>query len=1163
MANPLTVPFDPNIQQRQAAEPGASIWVSASAGTGKTKVLTDRVLSLLINGTHPQRILCLTFTRAAAAEMSSRIADRLGQWTMEPEEALAVELEMLLGFSPDAGQLRLARQLFARVLDTPGGMNIQTIHAFCQSLLGRFPLEANVPPHFALMDERDAEEMLISAREILFNLARSGGDEDLAQALSVVTGHIHEAQFPELLADLTRARGRLRRLIDGQGGVDRVIANINSCLNVSPGETPSAVIEDATSADAYDQLGLKLSVEALAEGSKTDQERGRVIKAWLSAGATIMADFDVYADAYLTASRKSGPPEIRKKLVTNKVAKANPGVPEILDEEARRLIRVFLHLRAVFTAESSAALLRLGGCLLDVYQKQKEARALLDYDDLILKAGELLHREGVAPWVLFKLDGGIDHVLIDEAQDTSPDQWRVVEALVDEFFAGIGSHETPRTIFAVGDIKQSIYSFQGADPASFGAMRDLFQSRMPVDFGDFRQIDLTVSFRSTNAVLAVVDAVFAMGGAADGVTLDGKNIHHEAWRGDDGGLVEFWPAVAPLGGEEPSAWKPPVERIRGDSPQTRLARLIAGRIAAMVNGKEILKSQGRPIEPGDIMVLVRRRSGFVEDLVRSLKERKIGVAGVDRMVLTEQIAVMDLIALGRFLLLPEDDLTLATVLKGPLIGLEEDQLYKLAYGREVSLWEKLKSRADESDIHRSAVEFLARLLADVDYLPPFEFYSRVLGAHRGREKLVGRLGPDAQDPIAEFLNLALAYEKSHTPSLEGFLYWIEAGAVEVKRDLEQAQPGAVRVMTVHGAKGLQAPIVFLPDTLQAQISAQALYWPESDTGENQSLLWPPRRGLFESVAEKERKKALQLREQEYRRLLYVAMTRAEDRLYVCGWRTKKSVPDGCWYNIVEQGLRSIGTDLEELEDGFLTEEGETESNTILRLTCPQKTAVESPVSEIEEELQPLSSWALSLPKDEPLPLKPLTPSRPDGEEPAVLSPLAGDDGQRFKRGRIIHALLQTLPDIDAADRLEAASIYLGQPTHGLTEQEQDEIKQETLAVLEHPEFKALFGPGSRAEVPLVGEVAGQIISAQLDRLLIGSEEILVVDYKTNRPPPKDSSQVPGLYLRQMAAYRTALSDIYANRPVKCALLWTDGARLMPLDGTLLDRHAPLNSAIVE
>lgn len=1154
MANSL--PLDPNLQQRQAADPDASVWVSASAGTGKTKVLTDRVLSLLVNGTLPQRILCLTFTRAAAAEMAGRIADKLGEWTMAEEEKLTTDLSNLLGDAPSPDQMRLARQLFARVLDTPGGMNIQTIHAFCQSLLGRFPLEAEVPPHFALMDERDAEEMLISAREYLLNQARSAADEGLADALAKVTAHIHEAQFPDLLAELTRARGRLRRLIHLHGDSESVINKIYDCLAVGREETAAGVIEDASTSDAYDELGLKLAVQVLAEGAKTDQERGRLIDAWISDGSASLEDFEAYADAYLTSSRKSGPPEMRKKLITNKPAEQNPGVQEILEEEAGRLVRTILHYRSVMVGESSAALLRLGDTLLDVYQDQKEARGLLDYDDLILKAGELLHRPGIAPWVLFKLDGGIDHVLIDEAQDTSPDQWRVVEALADEFFAGLGTHDTPRTIFAVGDVKQSIYSFQGADPASFGAMRDLFQSRTPKEFGEFRQIDLTVSFRSTKAVLAAVDGVFSKSGAADGVTLDGQVIHHEAWRGDDGGLVELWPPVAPRGAEEPNAWKPPVERIRGDSPQSRLARLIAERIKMMVDDQEILASKGRAIVPGDIMVLVRRRSGFVEDLVRALKERDIGVAGIDRMVLTEQMAVMDLIALGKFLLLPEDDLTLATVLKGPLVGLSEEQLFDLAFERPGTLWDSLKARAANFDAYKMAVEYLSQLLAVADYHPPFELYSQILGPLRGREKLVGRLGPDAHDPIAEFLNLALAYEKSHTPSLEGFLYWVEAGAVEIKRDLEQADPGAVRVMTVHGAKGLQAPIVFLPDTMQVPVRSPALYWPVDNQGVDECLIWPPKRGLHEQVAEGEREKAAQLRDQEYRRLLYVAMTRAEDRLYVCGWRTKKSAPESCWYNGVEEGLRQLGAEIVETENAFLAKAGETESDKILRLTCPQKKDVAATVPDLVEDEGAIPGWALQNPKADPLPPTPLTPSRPDGDEPAALSPLGGDDGQRFKRGRIIHALLQTLPDLPDNDRSSAAASFVAHPAHGLSDKDQMNLVEETLSVLNHPEFKPLFGPGSRAEVPLVGEVAGQVMSAQLDRLLVGDSEILVVDYKTNRPPPKNVAQVPGIYLRQMAAYRAALSAIYPEHAVKCALLWTDGARLMPLDAELLDAHAP-------
>ena len=1143
---------DPNQQQRLAASPTTSVWVSASAGTGKTKVLTDRVLNLLLTGTQPQRILCLTFTRAAAAEMESRIADQLGRWTMMAEDILQNTLEELLGEKPEDQMIQRARRLFAEVLDTPGGMNIQTIHAFCQSLLGRFPLEADVAPHFALMDERDAEEMLITARENLLNRARGGQDEELAAALAEVTSHIHETQFPDLLAELTYARGRLRRLIDHHGDIGAVIENVRSLLSVSADETPDSVIAAASENEAFDELGLRVAIGALLEGNGNDAKRGVRIQSWIDNTSRSLEAFFDYASIYLTDLTKASF-NVRKTLITKPAAKKSPGVIDILNSEGIRLEQVVWHWRAVSIAKSTAGLLVLGEALLATYRALKEERALLDYDDLILLAGELLHREGVAPWVLFKLDGGIDHVLIDEAQDTSLDQWRVIEALADEFFAGLGSHETPRTIFAVGDVKQSIYSFQGADPITFGAMRDQFAGRAQAAGQEWRPIDLTVSFRSTQAVLGAVVAVFSQAQAVDGVTLEDEIIHHEAWRAEQGGLVELWPPVEPRAADAPVAWKPPVERIRGDAPQTRLAGLIAGRIARMIKDKEILEAKGRPIEPGDIMVLVRRRSGFVEDLVRALKELEIDVAGVDRMVLTEQMAVMDLIALGKFLLLPEDDLTLATVLKSPLIGLTEEQLFDLAYQRESILWQSLAAHIKDDPDFAAAHDVLSTLLARADYVPPFELYSEILGKHHGRFKLVSRLGPDALDPIAEFLNLALVYEKSHVASLEGFLYWVEAGEVDIKRDLEQATQNAVRVMTVHGAKGLQAPIVFLPDTLQMPRQSAGLFWPQDDTGEDLALLWPPSRRLYEQVAEHERDAVVQRGNQEYRRLLYVAMTRAEDRLYICGWHTKIKAPEQCWYNLVQAGLAECAV---EIEDNFLAAAGETARSTVLQLTSPQSAKLEEKQLSLEQTYDDLPDWAGEPPAADPLPPSPLTPSRPDDEEPAVMSPLASDDGARFKRGRIIHNLLQTLPEMALDHRDDALKSYLAGDAHELSSAQQLEITSEIQAVLNDPDFAPLFGPGSRAEVPLIGEVAGQIMSAQLDRLLVTDDEILVVDFKTNRPPPTDPGNVANIYLRQMAAYRLALQNIYPGRVIRCALLWTVGPRLMPLTAEQLVSNEP-------
>ena len=605
--------------------------------------------------------------------------------------------------------------------------------------------------------------------------------------------------------------------------------------------------------------------------------------------------------------------------------------------------------------------------------------------------------------MLYKLDGGIDHILIDEAQDTNPEQWRVIETLAREFLAGEGARDATRTVFAVGDVKQSIFSFQGADPSAFERMREHFGAGVRAAHGRWDEVELGVSFRSTRAVLEAVDRVFAGADARLGVALDGRPIAHRAARDGAGGLVELWPPVEQRPTDAPAPWRPPIDRIPGDDVEARLARLVAARIQRMVRGGETLESRGRPIQARDIMVLVRRRGRFGEELVRALKERGVEVAGVDRMVLTEQMAVMDLIALGRFALMPDDDLMLATVLKGPLIGLGEDDLFALAHRREGRLWDALRRRAGEAPSFADAHARLSHVLARADATPPYEFYAHILGPGGGREKLVGRLGFDAEDPIAEFLDQALVFERSRAPSLEDFLHWLEAGAIEVKRDLEHERRDAVRLMTVHGAKGLQAPIVFLPDTMQVPAKTPRLLWADDSTGSDGAegpLLWPPSRAAEEQVCAAERGRLADRRDAEYRRLLYVAMTRAEDRLYVCGWSRMRAAPEGCWYNLIRRGLEGAAATE---HDEFLARAEEIDAANVLRVTSAQVTpAPETAPQAAAADEETLPSWATRPAPAETAPRRPLAPSVDWGDEPPVLSPLGPDGGARFKRGRVIH-----------------------------------------------------------------------------------------------------------------------------------------------------------------
>ena len=1154
LVNPVSGVIDlANRTQRRAARADASVWVTASAGSGKTKVLTDRLINLLLADTRPERILCLTFTKAAAAEMSVRINAHLGGWATKDQIVLAAEVEGILGRPPSDGDLATARQLFARVLEADGGMKLMTIHAFCQSVLRRFPLEAGIAPHFEVMDERDAAEALTRAQAETLARARAG-DGQFGAAVAEVTGHIHETAFPDLINAITAARGQLARWSHDRGGIDGLITRVWEALGIAADKTPAAVLAAASTDGAFDASVLGQAASALSNGSDTDRRHGQRIAEWLAAdGERRAAIFDNYARVFLT---KTLAPRAASSLHTKKALAAWPTLADAMVAEQDRLLEVVDQQRKATVGGASVALIRLANALLKTYAADKAARALLDYDDLILLTRDLLARPGVAAWVLFKLDGGLDHILIDEGQDTNPEQWEIVASLAEEFFVGLGAgnerRPLPRTVFAVGDTKQSIFSFQRADPAAFEAMRAHFRKHVDDSRHEWDDVPMFVSFRSTSTVLRAIDAVFARADARNGVVAAGERVEHLSSRDGDGGCVEIWPPLTPQSPPAPEPWKPPVDRVATDDPPARLASLIAARIRDWLDRGERLEAYGRPIEPGDIMVLVRRRGAFVEALVRALKDREVAVAGVDRMVLTEQLAVMDLIALGSFLLLPEDDLTLATVLKGPLIGFDEPELYDLAYQRPGSLWRALNDKQQANAAFDRARQFLTMPLARADFVWPFELFAEVLN-RGGRQKLLARLGPDAEDAIDEFLSLALQFERTNAPSLQGFIHWFEAGKAEIKRDLDRGG-STVRVMTVHGAKGLQAPIVFLPDTMQLPPAERAsLLWPRgADT-----VLWAPSAADRDSVCEATHQAAKQAQLEEYRRLLYVAMTRAADRLYVCGWRTRVNTAEPSWYDLIRDGVRDL---TEEVDEPFLAGAPEAESATVLRLTTPQ--ARTPPPREEPAHVPPvaLPTWARAQPADEPVPPRPLAPSQPDIEAPPARSPIEGDD-KRYLRGRLIHQLLQLLPDLPPATREEAGRRYLAHAIHDLSPEQQSDIVANVMAVLDDPKFATIFGPGSRAEVPVAGMLAGgepdrRVIAGQVDRLLVTDADVWIFDFKSHRQPPADAASIPRAYWRQMAAYRALLRQIYPLKSIRCALLWTEGPVLMELDADALAIHDP-------
>ncbi|MBF0252091.1 MAG: double-strand break repair helicase AddA, partial [Alphaproteobacteria bacterium] len=1040
--------------QYGAAQPGRSVWVSANAGTGKTRVLVDRIARLLLDGARPEKILCLTFTKTAAAEMAERINHQLGTWAVMDDAQLVADLQALTGQAkPDDETLKTARRLFARVLDVPGGLKIRTIHAFCESLIARFPVEAGIAPHFSVIDERTTAELLMEARERV--LARAAGDPDgpLARAVDALAELVNEDDFAGLMQELAGRRAHLADVLDAYGKQGGTAAALTRLVGLGQGEDSLEAILAAAD-EALDENVLLGAADVLDQGAKSSQTLAASLRAYVKSHNRAATFADAYAPLFVTTAG-----EPRKKLVTRGAEAAE----ETVLAEQSRVLMVLDKLKARALADATGHLLAVGRAMLDGYEHLKRVRAHLDYDDLIDTARALLSTQGGVSWVHYKLDGGIDHILVDESQDTSPAQWDVVRALAADFFAGLGVHEEqddhPRTVFAVGDEKQSIYSFQGADPHEFGRMKAFFQDRVTAAGGTFSPMQLITSFRTTFAVLKVVDRVFERPETADGLSFTGERILHESFRRGEAGLVEVWPTATTLDAPPADPWDAPLDHVGLSSPETRTAERIADTVRGWLDGGEILTSQGRPIRPGDVLILVRKRGRFAAEMVRQLKARAIPVAGADRMVLTDQLAVMDLLAAGKFALLPEDDLTLAEVLKSPLVGFDDDRLFALAHGRKTSLWAALSARRGECDAFAHAFAALSALLARADKTPPYEFYAGLL-RDGGRKALVARLGVDAQDPIDEFLSLALDFERTHTPSLQGFLHWIAAGGTQIKRDMEM-QGDEVRVMTVHGAKGLEAGVVFLADTCTTpEGKAESKMQWTGLGGDAPAVLWAPhkevRSAAFTDLADAQKLE----REREYRRLLYVAMTRARDRLYVTGFEGKRGRADGCWYDLIRPAVAHLGSE-------FTTPDGET----AWRYETRQSAAVEpSKAGETATAAAPLPDWADRPAPREKTPPNPLIPSRPEPEAPPALGPFDAAGADRFKRGLVVHKLLETLPNLAPSRRAEAARRWLAQPAHDLAPVVQDEILAETLAVLDHPDFAPLFGPGSLTEVSLSGVV---------------------------------------------------------------------------------------------
>ncbi len=1144
MNAPRKIPDSVRDVQIAASNPDVSAWVAANAGSGKTHVLAQRVIRLLLSGVEPARILCITFTKAAAANMANRVFDRLAAWTALDDRALDAAMKEIGVGRIDAALRARARQLFALALETPGGLKVQTIHAFCTHLLHLFPFEARVAARFTVLDEaRNAQLLDQLCLEVLLNAAGKP-DSPRGRALTTAIASAADQTFRDLLGDAISERDKLKAWVDAAGGVQAAIAQLSKALGIAPADSEEKADAELFSAALITPSEWPAYASALAEGSKTDKEHSaRFASLAKLAGAE---RGEVYLDIFCTRERSA-----RKNIVTKAMQTKHPALFARLVAEQERICALIDRKRAIAVRDRTAALIAIAAEIIDRYRAEKDRRGLLDYDDLIDKTLDLLSTTSAA-WVHYKLDRGIDHVLIDEAQDTSPKQWEIISRLVGEFTAGAGARDfVKRTIFAVGDEKQSIFSFQGAAPLKFAEMRYHFERAHRESKQEFVYRVFGHSLRSGASVLGAVDEVLR--GIFASVTADKDGVPpHVALENAAPGLVEIWPLVTPEEKHEIEGWDAPFDELTQTSPQVRLARKIA---------KSVGHWQRAGTRPGEVLVLVRRRGPLFEAIIRALKDAGIAVAGADRLVLTEHIAVMDLIALADALLLPNDDLALATVLKSPLFGLDEEQLFRIAWNREGTLRAALAAKTGDDPLFAQAAERLKHLADAARTETPFAFYARLLNAEDGRKRILARLGNEAADALDEFLNLALDYERGETPSLQGFVAWLQAARASIKRDMEIARD-EVRVMTVHGAKGLEARIVILADTTTPPEGWHpprllALPAEHAAPGTPDRLVWAGPESADVGAMGAARTFAREAARDEYRRLLYVAMTRTAERLIVCGAEGERGRPQGCWYDLVHDALEI-----------HLKEEASDDGEGIVwryRKTPAEPTKPESVPHRERKEIA-LPAWLKYNAPKEPSKPKVISPSNAFEEATPLPNPPSqgGREKEEFARrkvallrGNLVHRLMQSLPDIVPGRRAEAARRYLAraQRTEDLSEAEGLEIAAQVLAVLDNPRFAALFAPGSRAELPIAGRVGNRMVAGQVDRLVVTPDSVLIADYKTNRPAPRSLDEAKELhpgYLSQLALYRAVLMRLYPGRPVGAALVWTEVPQLMEIPADALD-----------
>ncbi|MDR0319782.1 MAG: UvrD-helicase domain-containing protein [Rickettsiales bacterium] len=846
--------LQPNLspEQTDAANPDKNVWVRANAGTGKTTVLIRRLLKLMLGGARMDSIMCLTYTNAAAAEIKERILKSLEEFATATDAELKEKLDATGG-----GEAATARALFYEYIENMDSLKIQTVHGFCQEILRRFPTEAGINPAWVLMSDGDNARM---AGEAFEKFWEEGADPAARDALMHIADKVSETGMGEVQDLVTGLYKNFFSL-----GFD--INNAKQFVETSRKSFRTHNF-DKNGFSAPERMNFRKiygeKLRAACAGQDSVKNASELADAMLGFAAGSIS-FEEYRGKFIDSAFE------KKKLAGITEKKFGPEIVSFIMAEQAELYESAQGEAQEELSKDTAALYILAAKFAEEFRRAKEDSARLHYDDLILYTMRLFSSQDMMGWVMSQLDSKIRHLMVDEAQDTSPDQWEIVRSLLTDFFVAAGRP----SVFVVGDPKQSIFSFQGASIDSFFAAEEYIGRQVRENRLELSRIDFEKSYRTAQNILDAVDHVFN----------HDSTLYFTKWK----------QATRHLSGRDGAEGKVVLHRLvrdESDEESNSAARQKAFAKTIAENVKRMLSAQP-DLVPGDIMVLVKKRTTHAPNIIAALNEAGVPTSGADRMHLADALPVRDLLAAMRFATDQTDDFSLACVLRSPLFEVSDKELYGLCNGREGTLKEEVRSKKAEG-----LYEELEKIIEWGRGLGPYSFAMKLLDTEGRRENMLRRMGAQIIEPLEEFLTLALSYERTQAGGIVQFIEWFLRGESVVKRDMQSG--GGVRVMTAYGAKGLEARVVFLADTtsIKGKDDANPIV-PISGRGH---WIWAAGKGKLcaDYAALREAYEAKEL--EEYYRLLYVAMTRARDELHIFGTAGKRGPDKNSWYELLAKVL---------------------------------------------------------------------------------------------------------------------------------------------------------------------------------------------------------------------------------------------------------------------